>query len=477
MDRKAFLNRIQPWIDSHAEEMIEEIQRFCRIRSVSRADLAEPGAPFGRECRDMLEFATGRAEHYGFRTEIHAGYCASAIMGDGENAIGVISHMDVVPEGDKWIYPPYGATRVGDFLIGRGVSDNKSPGVMTLFIMRMFKELGIEMKHGIRLILGSSEETGMQDMDYFREHVTQPVVTLVPDAGFPVNYAQKGTMSGRMRIPLGERLTEFSGGEVDNMVPPHATALIAGITAAQAQAALDAQGIAPEDIQALEENGSVRLKARGVAAHAASPENGLSAIHLLAEALARSGLLSGQDQKAVEGIADMSSDFHGGKAGIACEDPDTGKTTMNIGVAATENGTVRLHLDCRLSVAADLDANVAAFKAYATGLGFDPYEVSTTKPVFMPKEDPRVRALMGIYAEVTGDTESQPYSMGGGTYSRCLDNAITFGPGLPGERVRPEDLPEGHGGAHAPDEFLYLPNLFKAMPIYALAIAELDEIV
>ena len=477
MDRKAFLAKIQPWIDSHAEEMIEEIQRFCRIRSVSRADLAEEGAPFGRECREMLEFALGRAEHYGLKTEMHAGHCASAILGDGENAIGIISHMDVVPEGDKWIYPPYGATRVGDFLIGRGVSDNKSPGVMTLFIMRMFTELGIELKHGVRLIFGSSEETGMQDMDYFRANVTQPVVTLVPDAGFPVNYAQKGTMSGKMRIPLGERLLELSGGEVDNMVPPHATALIAGVSADAVKAAFAAQGISAEDLAVSEEDGRVRVKARGVAAHAASPENGLSAIHLLAEALAKSGLLSGQDQKAVEGVADMTSDFHGGKAGIACEDPDTGKTTMNIGVARTENGTVRLHLDCRLSVAADLDANVAAFKAYATGLGFDPYEVSTTNPVFMPKEDPRVQALMGIYQEVTGDTETQPYSMGGGTYSRCLDNAITFGPGFPGERVRPDDLPEGHGGAHSPDEYLYLPNLFKAMPIYACAIAELDEIV
>lgn len=477
MDRQAFLAKIQPWIDSHAEEMIEEIQRFCRIRSVSRADLAEDGAPFGRECRDMLDFATGRAEHYGFRTENHAGYCASALLGDGENAIGVISHMDVVPEGDKWIYPPYGATRVGDFLIGRGVSDNKSPGVMTLFIMRMFVELGIELRHGIRLIFGSSEETGMQDMDYFRENVTQPVVTLVPDAGFPVNYAQKGSMSGRMRIALGEQLREFSGGEVDNMVPPHATALIAGASAAAVQAAFDAQGISREDLAVSEEDGLVRVKARGVAAHAASPENGLSAIHLLADALAKSGLLAGQDQKAVLGIAEMSSDFHGGKAGIACEDPDTGKTTMNIGVARTEDGTVRLHLDCRLSVAADLEENVAAFKAYAASLGFDPYQVSTTKPVFMPKEDPRVKVLMEIYADLSGDTESQPYSMGGGTYSRCLDNTITFGPGFPKAEARPDGLPEGHGGAHAPDEYLYLPNLFRAMKIYACAIAALDEIV
>ena len=477
MDRKAFLAKIQPWIDSHAEEMIEEVQRFCRIRSVSRADLAEENAPFGRECADMLDFATGRAEHYGFKTEIHAYHCASAILGDGENAIGVISHMDVVPEGDKWIYPPYEATRVGDFLIGRGVSDNKSPGVMTLFIMRMFRELGIELKHGVRLIFGSSEETGMQDMDYFTKHVTQPVVTLVPDAGFPVNYAQKGSMSGRMRIAIGDQIAEFSGGEVDNMVPPHATALLKGVTAAALQAAFAAQGISAEDLAVSEEDGGVRVKARGVAAHAASPDKGKSAIHLLADALAKSGLFAGQDQKALEGIADMSSDCFGGKAGIACEDPDTGKTTMNIGVAATENGTVRLHLDCRLSVAADIEDNVAAFKAYASGLGFDPYQVSTTNPVFMPKEDPRVQALMGIYAEVTGDTETQPYSMGGGTYSRCLENAITFGPGFPNSEARPDDLPEGHGGAHAPDEYLYIPNLLRAMPIYACAIAELDEIV
>ena len=72
MDRKAFLAKIQPWIDSHAEEMIEEVQRFCCIRSVSRTDLVEENAPFGHECADMLDFATGRAEHYGFKTEIHA---------------------------------------------------------------------------------------------------------------------------------------------------------------------------------------------------------------------------------------------------------------------------------------------------------------------------------------------------------------------------------------------------------------------
>ena len=39
--------KIDAWIEAHREELIADIQAFARIRSVSRADLAEPGAPFG----------------------------------------------------------------------------------------------------------------------------------------------------------------------------------------------------------------------------------------------------------------------------------------------------------------------------------------------------------------------------------------------------------------------------------------------
>jgi len=67
--------------------------------------------------------------------------------------------------------------------------------------------------------------------------------------------------------------------------------------------------------------------------------------------------------------------------------------------------------------------------------------------------------------------------MGGGTYARVIENAITYGPGIPGLDARPADLPEGHGGAHAPDEYLYIPGLMKGAAIYACAIKALDEII
>ena len=75
---------------------------------------------------------------------------------------------------------------------------------------------------------------------------------------------------------------------------------------------------------------------------------------------------------------------------------------------------------------------------------------------------------------MTGDP-AQPFTSGGGTYARLLSNAVTFGLIFPGERPRPENLPATHGGAHGPDELLYIPDMLRATEIYALAIRLLDE--
>ena len=93
----------------------------------------------------------------------------------------------------------------------------------------------------------------------------------------------------------------------------------------------------------------------------------------------------------------------------------------------------------------------------------------------VPKDDPRIAALTDLYAEITG-TRVEPYTMGGGTYSRELQDSITFGPGFPDLKERP-DLPENHGGAHAPDEFMHIPSYKRAFEIYACAVKSLDEVI
>ena len=70
--------------------------------------------------------------------------------------------------------------------------------------------------------------------------------------------------------------------------------------------------------------------------------------------------------------------------------------------------------------------------------------------------------------------------MGGGTYARKLPNAFAYGiGGMPLTKKEQETkkrlFAPGHGGAHEPDEALYLRTYFDAIKIFAKAMVRLDD--
>lgn len=460
------------WIDEHTEELISVLQDFARIPSISRADLAEENAPFGPDCRKMLDYALKRSAEMGFEVKDHEGYAGSAWMGDFNNALGVIGHLDVVPLGSGWVYPPYGATRTGDFLIGRGVGDNKNACVMGLFLMRMFKELNIPLRHGLRVIFGMSEETGMQDMTYMvNTNQPLPILSLVPDAGFPVCKAQKGSMSGYVSIESGKDLKNIFAGEAVNIVPPEATIEVR-LSAEEMKKAIAELDEKLYDIE--ETEFGCKLIAHGRPCHAAAPWGGLNAIHLLMDALKRAPLTDEQSKKAVEAMFVFTDGYYGECADIEYQDEVSGKTTLNIGLARTEGDRFQLHIDSRMSIAADPDEMQARLAAAAEKLGFRTDKLSNTKPFHLPDDHPAMNALMNAYRELTG-RDDKAYAIGGGTYSRVISTAVTFGLSMKGVTERPADIPESHGGAHQADEFLHIPTFMNSMKIYAAALYNLDQ--
>ena len=480
MTRNELLAKAEEWIAAHRKEFIAELQGIARIPSVSRADLAQPGAPFGPDCRKVLDYALERGRYYGFDTADHDGYAGSITWGDYDHSIGVIAHLDVVPVGDGWVYPTFGATYLPehDVLIGRGVDDNKSAFVGGLFAMRVLREFGVPMRHGVRLICGTSEETGMQDMAALRRKGHRfPGTSLVPDAGFPVNYAQKGMIDGAIQVPCEGNLLAFDAGSVRNVIPDEAVCNIAAdektVRAALAQA--DAADL--ERIAIVPAEGGTRVTAAGKSGHAAFPAGGDNAIGRLARVLTASGLLSGTAKSAIAALAELTADANGISEGVAFSDEPSGDLTLVYGVAHLRDGVLTLSVDCRYPVTMDGTHLERSLRAAWGAWGFIVKEFDLSTPFYIPVDDPRVETLMALYKEVTG-RDDPPYAMGGGTYSRAVPGAISFGPGMPGsKRDYSAFLPEGHGGAHGRDEVLPVDKLLTCSRIYTAALAALDEVV
>lgn len=82
------------------------------------------------------------------------GYCCDTEIGEGDEVIAVLSHLDVVPEGEGWDHDPYGAEIIDGRMIGRGTSDDKGPGVAAVFAMKAILNAGIPLRRRCRLILG-----------------------------------------------------------------------------------------------------------------------------------------------------------------------------------------------------------------------------------------------------------------------------------------------------------------------------------
>ena len=95
---------------------------------------------------------------------------------------------------------------------------------------------------------------------------------------------------------------------------------------------------------------------------------------------------------------------------------------------------------------------------------------------YYPKEKTVIQKLSRTFQTVTG-LEWEPQIFNAGTHARKLPNAVAYGPGCLNDLVPPcEPLPEGHGGAHQPDEAQSIDSLCLALKIYILAVINIDEL-
>lgn len=214
----------------------------------------------------------------------------------------------------------------------------------------------------------------------------------------------------------------------------------------------------------------IYFEENGKAGHAAFPENSRNAIVLVAKAVSESGLTKLTDLNGIEKLEKYFESFYGAGLDIELEDEASGKLTLNIGVIQLAGRELTGLIDIRHPVSFQGEDIVEKIHLKLDeGSRLENVEISA--PFYVDPKSDNVKALMEIYRSVTGNAQ-KPFSMGGGTYSRVVPNAITFGPGLPVRR-KADYLPDGHGGAHGPDEALYIEDWLKAFRIYVLSVERL----
>lgn len=464
------LRKIDLWIDGHRDDIVKDIIRLANIKSVS-----QPGngvGPYGDGCKAVLDEMLRLGEEKGFIVKNYEDHCGSLCLkeGDMENTIGFWGHLDVVPEGDNWEYEPYNVTEKDGYLIGRGVDDNKGPTVANLYVMLCLKELGIELKHDLKLFVGCDEERGMSDLAYYRSNYPCPKMSIIADAGFPVCYAEKGIMEINVipRAALPEPFVSINGGRASNMVADYAE-----VTLKDTPQVCEKLSHFPESFSMRRADGVITVKAYGVSKHAAFPEGGVNAIYLLTTELEKQGLTVGDWEKAFALYNRINQDFYGTGLNINCEDEESGNLTCVGGMISTTDGKMALNLNIRYPVTADSKELIAKITAVCNEYDCDIELEMDSAPNYFNAKSPIVQKLTAIYNEMTGQNEA-PYVMGGGTYARKLPNAFAFGLSIAGS-TPPDFLKPQHGGGHEPDEALNIENLLTAMKIYCRSLIAIDD--
>ncbi len=472
----------QQEVENRKEELFSKLKEFLSIRSVEEEASKEEGAPFGKGVAQALQFILDESKAAGFKTKNLDGFAGHAEMGEGEELIGILCHVDVVPEGTGWTTPPYQPTIRNGRIYARGAVDDKGPTMAALFAARIVKDLGLPLNRRVRLIFGANEETGWKCVEHYFAHEEMPTLGFAPDADFPIIYAEKGIMGIRIHLPIatdhgknvGKQnesqilLSRFQAGYRSNMVPETAMAELHG-SAGQLKEVEEGFLHYCKQFQ-LEGHAKltgeqINLQLEGKAAHGSMPELGINAGVMLIHFL--KGLNIDDEASRWVNLIDQFfyEDTKGAKLGVAREDEISGALTNNAGVLSYEQGGKNeVQLNLRYPVSYQGGPIFQQVQEVLQAAGAEVELLSDQAPHHVNEDDELVTTLQRVYEEQTGQP-AKLIAIGGGTYARVLKRGVAYGPVFPGR----EDV------AHQRDEYIEIDDLLRATAIYAQAIYELAK--
>ena len=459
--------RIHAYMTGREDEFVAALAPLIAVNSVTGE--AAPGMPFGPGPAEALDKALALAESWGFRTWSDDGYVGLVELNEQEDLLHILAHLDIVGAGDHWDTDPFTLVRDGDLIYGRGTDDDKGPAVAALLAMRCIRDLGLEVKGNVKLVLGTDEESGSKDLRHFYGHYPFAPYSVTPDTCFPVTNIEKATYApafGQTWEPqpqAANRLLSLKGGIRVNVAPGDCTAKIAGMgkESVEADMAEVAAGTGVA-FDAWEEDGILTIQATGIQAHASRPDEGRNAITAMLDLLCRLPLAADAAAEAVKNLHGFFpyGDDHGIALGIAAQDEISGKTTVTLSVLDMKENGFEARFDSRDALCATKESTQDVTEKAFRSLGW------TCTGDFGPghwvdENSPFIQILLETYEEFSG-RKGYCEAIGGGTYVHHIPGGVAYGAGEHDFDSR----------LHGANERARISQLLLTAEIYAAVIAK-----
>lgn len=447
------------------DEIIKGVQEAIRIKSVEED--AKDGMPFGSGVQKALKYCLKLSDSFGFKTVNMDNMIGYVEYGEGDEMIAVLGHLDVVPEGDGWTYPPYAAEIHDGKIYGRGSTDDKGPTIGALYALKAIKDLNLPLSKRVRIIFGLNEETTSKGVKYYLNNGGEiPAGGFTPDAMYPIINGEKGIVTCKYKRKIKQQgdiiLKSINGGTAPNVVPDYAEAVIK----LPERAAINIIKLAEktDNIKIHKKEDSLIIESFGISAHGSTPEQGKNAVSYLLLFLGRLDL-TGDIKEFTDFINNyIGLDLHGRKLGISLEDEISGKFTFNLGTISGNEEEINIEINMRYPVTCSYDDFINIFKnEMASGRFMEVYS-RHKKSLYVSPDTEFIRKLQKVYEEKTGE-KAELLSIGGGTYAKTMKNIVAFGPIFKGEPMV----------EHKPDEYIEINSLIKCIQIMAAAIYELAK--
>jgi len=459
---------IDKWFDAHFNEMLDDLSRLIEIKSVRRS--AEKGAPYGADSRTALTLARSMMESRGFSVGEFEDMIITADFGPDPPLLGILAHLDVVGAGEGWGSDPYKMTVRDGRIYGRGAIDDKGPAVAAMYAMYCTRDIRPGIRHGLRIILGTGEEVGCEDIALYLSKNKAPPHVFTPDAVYPVVNVEKGRIAPYFGAswdndPALPRVISITGGRTINVVPDRAQAVVEGLSVSEAEAFCHEYSAKTGTVMSLTPGaGVLTVFVEGAATHASTPNEGSNAQTALLEMLSAMPFADSKGFGYIRALNRLfpHGDYHGSALGITMSDEVSGELTLNFGVLDFSGTGFTGNFDSRTPACADgIDLSDMTRTALERE-GISLTSITRSKSHYTPEDSPFVQTLLRVYGEYTGNP-GVCSKLGGQTYVHEIPGGVAFGCAMPG----------ASNNAHGANEFISTDDFILSAKMFAAVIIEM----